>query len=53
MPPIKVHAAIVRNVQQSRRGVEFLQLQKTEKDRLREFIVSLLVAQETGERAGS
>jgi PilZ domain len=53
MPPIEAHAAIVRNVQQSRRGVEFLQLQKTEKDRLREFIVSLLVAQETGERAGS
>ena len=53
MPAIEVHAAIVRNLQQGRLGVEFLQLQKTEKDRLRELMLRLLVAQETGDRIAS
>ena len=38
IPPVRVHAGVVRNVRRRRAGVEFLQLKKTERDRLRDFI---------------
>ena len=45
MPPISVEAAVVRDVRRNRVGVEFLQVKKIERDRLRDFISSLLQQQ--------
>jgi c-di-GMP-binding flagellar brake protein YcgR len=42
VPPVGVTAAVVRNVRRRRVGVEFLQLKKTERDRLRDFIQAAL-----------
>jgi len=48
-PPIAVKAAVVRDVRQNRAGVEFLQIEKTERDRLRAFISLLLAEQRKSE----
>ena len=42
LPPIGVQAAVVRDVQQNCAGLEFLQIEKTDRERLRAFISVLL-----------
>jgi len=52
VPAVAVQAAVVRDVRRNRIGVEFLQLKKTERDRLRDFIRNLLLGRQTSEAAG-
>ncbi len=46
-PPIAVEAAVVRDARRNRVGIEFLQVKKIERDRLRDFIGSLLLKQQS------
>jgi hypothetical protein len=45
--PIAVNAAVVRNVQPNRIGLEFLRLEQTERARLRHFIHRALLTRQT------
>jgi hypothetical protein len=51
VPAVAVQAAVVRDVRRNRIGVEFLQVKKTERDRLRDFIRKLLLGRQTSETA--
>jgi hypothetical protein len=45
IPPVKIQAAVTRNVQRGRAGVEFLRIERGERERLQGFVRGLMLGQ--------